>query len=85
MHTVAVLAGCKKSALAGPICSTNCIETSVLVGASVLAGGAKGVFVPFGIGKHYVKCGNKTSDAPLPPPPKLFNHQLLSPLDNFSK
>lgn len=48
MHTVAVLAGCKKSALARPLCS---IETSVLVGASVLAGGeggggAKGVFAP---------------------------------------
>ena len=30
-----------------------------------------------------MKCGNKTSDAP--PPPKLFNHQLSSPLGNFSK
>ena len=39
MHTVAVLAGCKKSALARPLCS---IETSVLVGASVLAGGEGG-------------------------------------------
>ena len=46
MHTVAVLANCKKSALAGPLCS---IETSVLVGASVLTeggGGGKGGICP---------------------------------------
>lgn len=64
MHTVAVLAGCKKSALARPLCS---IETSVLVGASVLAGGGQREYLPpFGIVKHYVKSGNKTSDAPYP-------------------
>ena len=51
--------------------------------------GAKGAFAPplaktlspLGIGKRYVRSRNKTSDAL----PQLFNHQLLPPLDNFSK
>ena len=36
---------------------------------------------PLGTGKRYVRSRNKTSDAL----PQLFNHQLLPPLDNFSK